>query len=57
MKTARIAHGMFGNGMAYSRFGSGAKTALSVPGGPGNTLPTGLMERMTTRMFPTFPRR
>lgn len=47
-------HGMFGNGMAYSRFGVGAKTVVVVPGGPGNALPTGLMESMTVRMFKPF---
>ena len=33
--------GMFGNGMAYLRMGAGPKTLLWIPGGPGNTLPSG----------------
>ncbi len=33
--------GDFPNGMAYIRWGSGAKTLLKIPGGPGNALPTG----------------
>jgi pimeloyl-ACP methyl ester carboxylesterase len=33
--------GMFGNGMAYLRLGAGPKTLLWIPGGPGNTLPSG----------------
>ena len=33
--------GMFGTGMAYLRLGTGPKILLWIPGGPGNTLPTG----------------
>ncbi len=33
--------GMFPNGMAYVRWGTGPKTLLLIPGGPGNTLPSG----------------
>jgi pimeloyl-ACP methyl ester carboxylesterase len=32
---------MFPNGMAYLRMGAGPRTMLWIPGGPGNTLPTG----------------
>jgi len=39
--------GVFANGMAYARLGSGPKTALLIPGGPGNEAPSG----MTVRMF------
>lgn len=56
MARLEIAHGMFENGMAYSRFGSGSKTVLSVPAGPGNTIPHGVMERMVVRMFRPFIR-
>ena len=34
--------GIFPNGMAYVRWGSGPKTLLWIPGGPGNTLPSGM---------------
>ncbi|MHB8891472.1 MAG: alpha/beta fold hydrolase [Candidatus Limnocylindrales bacterium] len=33
--------GIFPNGMAYLRLGTGPKTMVWIPGGPGNTLPTG----------------
>ena len=33
--------GIFPNGMAYVRWGTGAKTLLEIPGGPGNAFPTG----------------
>jgi pimeloyl-ACP methyl ester carboxylesterase len=33
--------GLFSNGMAYARWGSGPRTLLVIPGGPGNTVPTG----------------
>jgi pimeloyl-ACP methyl ester carboxylesterase len=33
--------GVFANGMAYLRLGTGSKTMVWIPGGPGNTLPTG----------------
>jgi pimeloyl-ACP methyl ester carboxylesterase len=41
--------GIFPNGMAYFRWGIGPKTLLQIPGGPGNTVPTGGMAlRMAT---------
>ena len=33
--------GLFPNGMAYVRWGTGPKTLLVIPGGPGNAFPTG----------------
>lgn len=32
-------HGLFANGMAYTAWGSGPRTLLSIPGGPGNNPP------------------
>lgn len=40
------ATGIFPNGMAYLRWGAGQKTVLWIPGGPGNTAPTGGAARM-----------
>lgn len=37
----RPVSGIFPNGMAYLRLGTGPKSMLWIPGGPGNTLPTG----------------
>jgi len=34
--------GIFPNGMAYLRWGSGPKTLLWIPGGPGNSVPSGM---------------
>jgi pimeloyl-ACP methyl ester carboxylesterase len=34
--------GIFPNGMAYLRWGTGPKTLLWIPGGPGNTVPSGM---------------
>jgi pimeloyl-ACP methyl ester carboxylesterase len=34
--------GMFPDGMAYARWGTGPKTLLWIPGGPGNTVPSGM---------------
>jgi pimeloyl-ACP methyl ester carboxylesterase len=42
--------GIFTNGMAYVRWGSGLKTLLFIPGGPGNAAPSG----MSMQMFPLF---
>ena len=42
--------GIFPNGMAYARWGTGPKTLLFIPGGPGNAAPSG----MSMRMFPPF---
>jgi pimeloyl-ACP methyl ester carboxylesterase len=35
--------GIFSNGMAYLRWGTGPKTLLWIPGGPGNASPTGML--------------
>jgi pimeloyl-ACP methyl ester carboxylesterase len=42
--------GIFTNGMAYARWGTGPKTLLFIPGGPGNPAPGG----MSMRMSPLF---
>ena len=42
---SRTVTGIFSNGMAYVRWGSGPKTLLLIPGGPGNLLPSRM--RMT----------
>jgi pimeloyl-ACP methyl ester carboxylesterase len=42
--------GIFANGMAYVRWGTGPKTLLFIPGGPGNAAPSG----MSMRMSPLF---
>jgi pimeloyl-ACP methyl ester carboxylesterase len=42
--------GIFANGMAYARWGTGPKTLLFIPGGPGNPSPSGL----SMRMLPLF---
>jgi pimeloyl-ACP methyl ester carboxylesterase len=34
--------GIFPNGMAYLRWGTGPKTLLWIPGGPGNAVPSGM---------------
>ena len=44
--------GIFPNGMAYARWGTGPKTLLFIPGGPGNAAPGG----MSVRMFPLLRR-
>jgi pimeloyl-ACP methyl ester carboxylesterase len=38
--------GIFANGMAYVRWGTGPKTLLFIPGGPGNAAPGGTSIRM-----------
>ena len=38
--------GRFANGMVYARSGSGPRTLLSLPGGPGNVVPSGIALRM-----------
>ncbi len=37
----RPVSGIFPNGMAFVRWGTGPKTLLEIPGGPGNAFPTG----------------
>jgi pimeloyl-ACP methyl ester carboxylesterase len=47
--------GIFPNGMAYFRWGTGPKTMLQIPGGPGNTVPSGgLALRMAQSQFRAF---
>jgi pimeloyl-ACP methyl ester carboxylesterase len=46
--------GIFTNGMAYARLGTGSKSLLFVPGGPGNQAPDGLTVRMLARQFRPF---
>jgi pimeloyl-ACP methyl ester carboxylesterase len=49
--------GMFPNGMAYARLGSGARTLLLMPGGPGNAPPEGISVWMMVRAFRPFVER
>ena len=46
--------GTFPNGMEYLTWGSGPRTLLFIPGGPGSSLPTGLMRRVSARWFAPF---
>jgi len=46
--------GMSANGMAYARWGEGAKTLLLMPGGPGNSVPGGIGLWMMLRPFRRF---
>jgi pimeloyl-ACP methyl ester carboxylesterase len=46
--------GIFSNGMAYTRLGTGSKSLLFIPGGPGNQAPGGLTARMLARRFRPF---
>ena len=43
--------GILTNGMAYARLGSGPKSLLVIPGGPGNEAPRGLTVRMLGSQF------
>lgn len=43
--------GIFPNGMAYARWGTGAKTLLLLPAGPGNAPPGGIPLWMSVRTF------
>ena len=49
MRSTRVASGVFSNGMAYARSGTGRKTLLAIPGGPGNTVPSGFMLTLMLR--------
>lgn len=40
---------MFSNGMAFGRWGDGRRTAILIPGGPGNEVPKGIGLRMMMR--------
>jgi pimeloyl-ACP methyl ester carboxylesterase len=46
--------GIFSNGMAYARLGTGSRSLLFIPGGPGNQAPGGLTARMLARQFRPF---
>jgi pimeloyl-ACP methyl ester carboxylesterase len=53
--TERESHaGTFPNGMEYLRWGDGPRTAVFIPGGPGSSVPTGLMRRAAGRWFAPF---
>lgn len=43
--------GVFSNSMAYAKWGSGPKTIIVIPGGPGNEVPTGFGLKMMLRPF------
>jgi pimeloyl-ACP methyl ester carboxylesterase len=42
---------MFPNSMSYAKWGSGDRTALLIPGGPGNEIPEGVGLRMMLSQF------
>jgi pimeloyl-ACP methyl ester carboxylesterase len=46
--------GMFANGMEYLTWGTGPKTLLFLPGGPGSGIPQGTSGRMARRWFDPF---
>ncbi len=46
--------GSFANGMEFLTWGSGPKTLLFMPGGPGSAIPTGMLSRMSRRWFDPF---
>jgi pimeloyl-ACP methyl ester carboxylesterase len=46
--------GLFGNGMAYGRVGTGRRTVLSIPGGPGNQAPTAMWMRSAAGWYRPF---
>lgn len=45
---------VFANSMAYSRVGTGSKTAIVIPGGPGNGAPSARMMRATASWYRIF---
>lgn len=47
-------NGTFPNGMAYLSWGNGPKTLLFIQGGPGSTVPQGMLCRMFRRQFDAF---
>ena len=49
MSIPKPATGVFPNGMAYARWGTGPRTLLMIPGGPGNALPSGMELRIYQR--------
>ncbi|WP_084507354.1 alpha/beta fold hydrolase [Arthrobacter sp. TB 26] len=46
--------GTFPNGMDYLSWGNGANTLLFIQGGPGSTVPHGVLRRMLRRQFDPF---
>ena len=46
--------GTFPNGMEYLTWGSGPRTMLFLPGGPGSSVPRGLSRRTAARWFAPF---
>ena len=46
--------GTFANSMEFVTWGSGPRTMLFLPGGPGSTVPSGLTLRMTGRWFSAY---
>jgi pimeloyl-ACP methyl ester carboxylesterase len=46
--------GVFTNGMAYGRVGTGSRTVLSIPGGPGNQAPTAGWMRSSAGWYRPF---
>ena len=46
--------GMFATGMEFMSWGSGPRTLLFLPGGPGSSIPKGLMLRMSRRLFDPY---
>ena len=49
-------NGTLPNGMDYLGWGTGPKTLLFIQGGPGSTVPRGMMRRMFRRQFDPFLR-
>ena len=49
-----VRRGTFANGMDYATWGAGPRTLLFVPGGPGSSIPQGLLARMSLRWFDPF---
>ncbi|KUM32927.1 alpha/beta fold hydrolase [Arthrobacter sp. EPSL27] len=46
--------GTFPNGMEYLSWGTGPKTLLFIPGGPGSSVPQGMLRRMFRQQFIPF---
>lgn len=49
--SARARSGTFRSGMEYVSWGVGSKTLLFIPGGPGSSVPRGLMRTLFRRQF------
>ena len=47
-------NGTFPNGMDYLSWGSGPKTLIFIQGGPGSTVPKGMLRRIFRRQFDAF---